>query len=522
MSSSSSTLRSAETVAPDHDRPRSAPPRIEVRGLAKTYGAVRALKGVDVAFRGGEVHGLVGANGAGKSTLVRSLAGLEQPDAGSIRIDGVETHISSPAAASRLGLAFIHQELNLVEPFTASQNIMLGSHDGARLAYRRLAGVDATAREVARAVGIDFSLDRPVAHLSVHQKWLVSIARALVNDCRLIAMDEPTASLDADESARLLKVVRDVADQGIAVLFISHRLDEILEVCDGVTVFRDGRISTTLERTEFTREALIGAIVGREIASSRAGHRPATPADRPVALEVADIRRGRTLTGAGLTLREGELLGVAGLVGSGRTELARAIFGADRIDTGTMRLFGQPYTPKSIADGIRNGIAYVPEERRAEALFLDLSVTGNLYVNTWKKRRFRFLPLISSRTAERQAAGAARRLGVVLRDGGVGQPVGGLSGGNQQKVVIGRWLETQPRVLLLDEPTRGVDIGARAEIYRRIRDLARTGMSVIVISSEFEELLECDRVVVMSAGATVGELDGDSITVNAMLQLCYS
>ncbi|RBM21846.1 ABC transporter [Prauserella sp. PE36] len=513
-------MNATELVPPGQRRPTSAATFVEVQALTKTYGAIRALKGVNIAFRRGEVHGLVGANGAGKSTLVRSLAGLEQPDSGSIRIDGVETQIPNPSAATKLGLAFIHQELNLVETFTASQNIMLGSHEGAALAYRRIDGVHPTARTVATMLGIDFRLDRPVARLTVHQKWLVSIARALVHDCRLIAMDEPTASLGAEESARLLKVARDLADHGVAVLFISHRLDEVLELCDRVTAFRDGGVSATMQGAEATRRRLVEAIVGHEAAPSRPASRVAND-DRPVVLEVSDVRRGRALTGATLQLREGELLGIAGLVGSGRTELARAIFGADRIDSGTMRLFGRPYAPRSITDGIRHRIGLVSEERRAEALFLDLSVTSNLYVNTWRKHRVRFTPFTSSRRAERQAAEVSQELGVVLRQGGVRQPIGGLSGGNQQKVVIGRWLQTEPAVLLLDEPTRGVDIGARDEIYRRIRSFARAGMSVIVISSEFEELLECDRVVVMSAGATVGELTGASITVKDMLRLCY-
>jgi ribose transport system ATP-binding protein len=516
VTSSQSTPNSPEPVTADQD----TTPYVQVRGLTRTYGAIRALRGVDIAFRRGEVHGLVGANGAGKSTLVRSLAGLEQPDSGAILVDGTQAHIANPAAATRLGLAFIHQELNLVETFTASQNIMLGSHGGMGLAYRRVDAVHPRAREVATTLGIDFRLDRPVARLTVHQKWLVSIARALVHDCRLIAMDEPTASLDAEESARLLEVARDLADRGVAVLFISHRLPEVLELCDRVTAFRDGRISTTMARSEFTRQRLVEAIVGHEVTAVGPDAR-AVRDDRPVVLRVDDVRRGRALAGATLELREGELLGVAGLVGSGRTELARAIFGADRIDSGTMTLFGRPYAPRSIADGIRNRIGFVSEERRAEALFLDLSVTSNLHVTTWRARRSRHTPLISASKARRRATEVAGALGVVLRQGGVRQPVGGLSGGNQQKVVLGRWLQSEPAILLLDEPTRGVDIGARAEIYRRVREIAGTGTSVIVISSEFEELLECDRVVVMSAGATVGELTGPAITVNDMLRLCY-
>lgn len=242
-----------------------AEPLIQVRGLAKTYGAVRALRGVDVSFRRGEIHGLVGANGAGKSTLIRCLAGLEQPDAGDILVGGESTHIHGPAEAARLGLAFIHQELNLVTSFTGAQNIMLGSHRGSLLTLRRLRGVPPAVLQAAERVGIDFSLDTPVAELTIHQQWLVTIARALVEERAFIAMDEPTASLDAQEAAKLLQVTRELADSGVAVVFISHRLDEVTEVCDRVTAFRDGSVSLTLPRTEITREAVVRAIVGHDV-----------------------------------------------------------------------------------------------------------------------------------------------------------------------------------------------------------------------------------------------------------------
>ena len=521
MSSLTSTLNSADRTGAD--TVDTVLPVVSVSGLEKSYGAIRALKGVDLQILPGEVHGLIGANGAGKSTLVRSLAGLEQPDAGEILVGGEAVSISSPAAANRLRLAFIHQELNLVDSFTASQNILLGTHKGRALVRRGLDGVHPAAQRAARQIGIDFRLDRPVAQLTVHQKWLVSIARALVHDCRLIVMDEPTASLDADESQRLLDVARGLAADGVAVVFVSHRLDEVLGLCDRVTAFRDGRVSARIDRSSLTRPALVQAIVGRDLAeSSRGLDSPREiSASAPAALTVRGARRGRMLENADLDLKSGELLGIAGLVGSGRTELLRVIFGADRLESGTMTVFGEPYSPRSISAGIRHGLAFVSEERRAEALFLDLPVSSNLHVTTWRKWRRRGLPLISTRKADSAARATTEQLGVVLREGGVRQNIGGLSGGNQQKVVIGRWLQAGPRILLLDEPTRGVDIGARTEIYARIREIARSGMSVIVVSSELEELLECDRVVVMSAGRTVGELEGDAISVNNMLQLCY-
>jgi len=500
---------------------RSAP-LVEVHDLQKNYGAIQALRGVDVAFSRGLIHGLVGANGAGKSTLVRSLAGLEQPDGGEIVIRGEATKIANPGEAGRLGFAFIYQELNLVDTFTASQNIILGSDDRRGFQWKGFRGIPSRVAAVAARVGIDFDLDTPVADLTVHQQWLVSIARALVQDCELIAMDEPTASLDAEEASRLLKVARDLAAQGVAVIFISHRLDEIIDICDHVTVFKDGEVSLSIDRSDVTRQKLVEAIVGRSIQPGENKDAPSAHHPGDVFLAAENVGRGKTLRRATIAVRKGELLGIAGLVGSGRTELARVIFGADRPDSGSMTLGGKPYAPKSISDAIRHRVAYVPEERRSEALFLGLSVMSNLHITTWLSKLIPGTPFVSTKRARSAAVATTERLGVVLRNGGVSQPISGLSGGNQQKVVIGRWLQAAPELLILDEPTRGVDVGARSDIYERIREIARDGTAVIVISSDFEELLECDRVTVISGGKTAGNLVGPDITVDSMLHLCYA
>jgi ribose transport system ATP-binding protein len=506
------------------DPPREAGEAlVEVRGLAKSYGSIRALRGVDVAFRRGAVHGLVGANGAGKSTLVRILAGVEQPDEGEIVVGGEPTTIHSPVQSARLGMAFIHQELNLVDTFTAAQNIALGTHSGNLVRPRRFGRVDARVRQVATRLGVSFDLSTPISELSVHQRWLITIARALIHDHDLIAMDEPTASLDGHEAAVLLNVARDLADRGIAVVFISHRLDEVVDLCDEVTVFRDGSIATTLQRGQITRDALVRGIVGDHAALGIDKRKTVDAVGDGVTLRVRGLTRGRVLRGVDFDLRDGEVLGIAGLVGSGRTELARAVFGADKIDAGSMELDGRPYRPRSIADAIRRGVAYVPEERRAEALFLTHSVEDNLHVTRWRElKALPFLPFTSRRASRRAARETSERLGITLRSGGTGQPVRGLSGGNQQKVVMGRWLATRPRVLILDEPSRGVDVGARGDIYARIRDLVGPAMSALVISSEFDELLECDRVIVMNQGRIVGELEGGQLTTGQMLRLCYS
>ncbi|MGR0218682.1 sugar ABC transporter ATP-binding protein [Agromyces sp. ZXT2-6] len=511
-------LERAWEVPTDAETPE---PIVEVSGLVKTYGAIQALKGVDLAFRAGQIHGLVGANGAGKSTLVRILAGLESPDDGAVVVRGTPVTVHSPAAAARLGFAFIHQELNLVRSFTAAQNILLGNNRGDGKVIGNFRRVPPRVTAVAERVGISFPLDKLVAELTVHEQWLVTIARALINDSELIVMDEPTGSLDAEESDRLLKVCTDLAAQGVAVVFISHRLDEVMAICDEVTVFRDGAVTAALSKTEITRDRLIQGIVGHALPPASTENAKDLRNTR-VALEVSGIRRGRSVNGATLRLHEGELLGIAGLVGAGRTELARIIFGADAPDTGTMRIYGAPYSPQGVRDAMRAGVAYVPEERRSEALFLQLPVTSNLHAANWGRRTSKLNPFVSQRRADRDALTQCQDLGVVMRAGGTRQPISALSGGNQQKVVIGRWLETGPKVLVLDEPTRGVDIGARSDIYRRIREIAERGMSVIVISSEFEELLECDRVAVMSRGRVVGELTGDDITVPNMLGHCYA
>lgn len=500
----------------------AAPPLLEVQGLAKEYGAIRALRGVDVSFHRGEIHGLVGANGAGKSTLVRSLAGLEQPDEGHILVEGNPVHIRNPAAAAALGFAFIHQELNLVSNFTGAQNIVLGSDKGSALRLRSFAGVPEHVRAVAKRIGIDFSLEKPVGQLTVHQQWLVSIARALANDCRLIAMDEPTASLGEEEAARLMSVAKALAAEGVAILFISHRLDEVTSVCDRVTAFRDGQVVLQLSKEEVTRPAIVDAIVGHSVVPGERKDHSSDSKAAPVVLSLEAVSAGTAVRNATLELHKGELLGIAGLVGSGRTELARLIYGADRPDGGRMTYKGRPYAPKSVQDAIAHSITYVPEERRAEALFLNLPIESNLHVSNWKSTSVAGTPFTSMRKSKAVATQMCQRLGVVLREGGTGQPVSALSGGNQQKVVIGRWMALNPDILILDEPTRGVDVGAKADIYDRIREIAASGTSVIVISSEFEELLECDRVVVLSGGKTVAELEGDSVTVADMLHRCYS
>lgn len=493
---------------------------LEVRGLSKSFGGVQALKDVDLKIHQGEVHGLVGANGAGKSTLIKILAGVQDSDAGEILIDGSTVEIQDSQHSGELGLSFIHQELNLVPRFSALQNMMLGLPKDTRFGLVDWRSISRRVLPVAERVGIDFPLDTPVEDLSVANRWLVSIGRAMIREARLIAMDEPTASLSAVESERLFRVVRELSADGISILYVSHHLDEILDLCDMVTVFKDGERVATRERKAITQNSLVKDIVGGELAlGARTTEEIST--DQTV-LEVRNLRREPAVRGVSLALRSGEILGLAGLVGSGRSELARLIFGADQIEGGEMLLDGKPLLPHAPHDAVRRGIGLIPEERRSEGLMLTKGVGFNINITSLRSLRLgRWLPLINRRKAKSRAEDVSRQLRI--KTPSVEKMVGQLSGGNQQKVVIGKWLTRDTRLLILDEPSRGVDIGARAEIHNIIRRLAHDGTGIIVISSEEEEIVSlCTRVVVMAAGRISGELVGEEITEEAILHLSYA
>ncbi len=496
-------------------------PLLGVREVSKSFGGVRALKGVDMEVRQGEVHGLIGANGAGKSTLIKILAGVQPPDSGEVLIDGEPVEIRDTQEAGELGLSFIHQELNLVPKFSALQNMTLGLTKATRIG---LIDWGATRREVgpaAERVGIDFSLDEPVENLSVADQWLVSIGRSIVRKARLIAMDEPTASLSASESERLFRVVRELSDDGISILYVSHHLEEILDLCARVTVFKDGERVATRERGTITKDSLVRDIVGGDLAATPQTGGPVAARAHPM-LEARDLSRGSAVRGVSFALRPGEILGFAGLVGSGRTELARLIFGADRAEAGEVLLDGEPARFRDPHDAVKQGIGLVPEERRSEGLVLGKSVNFNTNLASLRSLRYgRWLPLTNRRKATERASGVSGRLSV--KTPGVDTVVGQLSGGNQQKVVIGKWLMRDARLLILDEPSRGVDVGARAEIHNIVRGLAENGAGVIVISSEEEELIGlCSRVLVMAQGRVTGELSGEEITKEEILRLSYA
>ena len=494
-------------------------PFLSVRSVSKSYGGAHALRGVSLSIFPGQVHGLVGANGAGKSTLIRILAGLTQPDGGDILVDGRVVVADSPHVAAKLGMSFIHQELAFVPGMTVLENIVLGMPKKTRLGVVDWEAIAKDVSPIAARVGVKAALDTNAKGLPAAENWLINITRALVLKARLIVMDEPTAALSAAEAERLFSIIQDLRRSGVAVLYVSHRLDEILELCRHVTVFRDGRSVAELAGADITRQAIVEAIVGGAVDP------PAQPTRARVHEPVLSVRalvRAPRVKGVSFDLRKGEVLGLGGLVGAGRTELARLLFGADRPEEGSMTLEGKRYAPRGPADAVKAGVGLVPEERRVEGLILSKSLAFNLSLANLRSIIFHpALPFVSGSRRKNLAERAIRDLAIGTTSAET--PVGRLSGGNQQKVVIARWLASRPKVLILDEPTRGVDVGARAEIHRLIRNLAREGMAVLVISSEPEELPDlCDRALIMAEGRIVGELAGEALTRERIIGASYA
>ena len=495
-------------------------PLVSVRGVTKSFGGVRALRGVSFDIRPGVVHGLVGANGAGKSTLIRALAGISQPDGGTIEVDGRPVSITTPDDATALGLAFIHQEMSLIPGWDVFRNMALGTPQKTRLGVIDWRPARQRAREVAERLGMRFPLTTSVDDLSTAEQWLVLIGRALMRDARLIAMDEPTASLSSEEAGRLHAIIRELSAAGTAIVFVSHRLDEVSALCQDVTVFKDGGVTERVVGEPTTKAALVRAIVGRDLEVPEHGREPGRRG-APV-LEVRELSGPPRVRDVSLTVHAGEVLGLGGLVGAGRTEVARMVFGADPATGGEVVLRGRRTRFRSPADAVAAGIGMVPEERRLQGLFLEQSIDFNINVaKLGTMTRSRALPLLDLRAGRRRAQAVADL--VTVKAPSVAVRVGSLSGGNQQKVAIARWLVEPPAVLLLDEPSRGVDVGARAEVHRVVRELASRGTAVLAISSDNEELVAlCDRVLVMAEGRVTGELVGRDITEDRILSLSFA
>ena len=468
---------------------------LEVSGLYKSFGGVHALRGATLSLAPGEVHALMGENGAGKSTLIKVLAGIVRPDAASILLRGVPADIASGHDANRLGLSFIHQELNLVPYFRVAENVFLGKDypkNAFGLIDRR--ELDNRAGAALAALAVNIPLDVVASRLSRGEQAMTAIARAFTEDAALYVMDEPTASLTDVEIARLFAVIARLKAKGKTILYVSHRLDEIFSICDRVTVMRDGQTVGSMRVADTDPASLIRMMIGRNLADSFPPASSVPGADRLV-VEGLDRGRGRTVS---FSLRAGEILGVAGLAGSGRSSLLKTIGGASRAKGGRMELDGKPYSPANPRQAIDAGVVLVPEERREQGLVLGRSIRENIALP--HLGRLSTLGVFVKRRLEgSEAAGAAK--GVRLKAASLGQKAGQLSGGNQQKVVFAKWLLGRTEILLLDEPTRGVDVGARYEIYRIVRDMAAKGAGIILASSDLSEVLGlADRVMILRDG----------------------
>jgi ribose transport system ATP-binding protein len=462
------------------------------------------------------VHCLLGQNGAGKSTLIKVLAGAHAPDAGELEWDGQRVSFGSPHAADVAGIATIYQELDLVPWLSVAENVVLG-HEPARLGFTRPASAEHIARELLRRLGHpEIPVGREVGRLPAAGQQVVSVARALSRNARLIVMDEPSAVLDSEEVDNLFRVIRDLTARGVAVVYISHRLEEIRQIGDRVTVLKDGAtVATGLDARQTPTAELIRLMTGRSI-EYVFPPRAEVPASAPVVLEVENLSRPREFAQIAFSVRAGEIVGLAGLVGSGRSEVLETVYGARRAATGVVRVDGVELRPGQVQAAVRAGVGLAPEERKSQALLLDEAVYKNITVSSLG--RFASGGFLNGR-AEREAAEELTKT-LDVRPAGVEHPVRNLSGGNQQKVVLARWLLRDCRVLLLDEPTRGVDVGARSEIYALVRKLAANGVAIVLVSSEVEEVLGlADRVVVMREGRAVHTGPAQDIDEHRVLDL---
>ncbi len=474
---------------------------LSLSGISKTFGGIRALSDAEFSLAAGEIHALVGANGAGKSTLIKILTGAHRPDGdcASIELFGKRVSIDNPAHARELGVSAVYQEFSLINTLSVAENMYLGKlpKKGPVVDKKTMTG---KAREYLAKLESDIDPAALVSSLSVAQKQMVEIAKALSNDSRLLILDEPTASLSASEVEHLFRNLKRLREQGIGIIYVSHRLEELPVLVDRVTVFRDGRHIVTLPIAEAPKPVIIRHMVGREVQSNR----------RPPRAGAEELLRAECLSGptgfegVSFSLKKGEILGFAGLAGAGRTETARAMFGVDKLSSGKVFIEGEEVSIKCPRDAISHGIAFITEDRKEEGLVLGLSILENLTMAIF--RRLSRFGVIGSRADKDEAGSSIQRMGIKCAS--ASQKVRALSGGNQQKVVIGKWLATAPSILIMDEPTRGIDVGSKSQIYDVIHALADEGKGIILISSEIPEILELsDRVIVFAGGKPTAELD---------------
>lgn len=491
----------------------SASPLLEVRGLSKAFPGVKALDKVDFTLRSGEIHGLLGENGAGKSTLIKTLTGAERPSSGIIRLNGEPIAPRDTAAALRAGLATVYQEVNLLPNLSVAENLFLGRQP-TRFGLVDNRRMNRRAAELLKQFDLDVDVARPLGDFSVAIQHMTAIARAIDLSAKILILDEPTASLDAQEVERLFSVMRRLSAQGIGIIFVTHFLDQVYAICDRVTVLRNGHLVGERRTAELPRLDLIAMMLGREL-QSETGERRAAGAQGPAFVRLRNVGKRRYLEPFDLEIRPGEAVGVAGLLGSGRTETARLVFGAERRDSGSIEVDGRPVRLNTPGDALQLGFGYCPENRKADGVVGELSIRENIILALQARRGW--LRPIGRAEQARIAQQFIDALDIRTPD--AERPIRLLSGGNQQKALLARWLATKPRLLILDEPTRGIDVGAHAEIMQLIRRLCADGLALLVVSSELEEITAyADRVLVLRDRAHVGMLDGDAISVSAIMR----
>jgi inositol transport system ATP-binding protein len=499
-----------------------APPLLRMTGIKKSFPGVLAVDGVDFAVGTGEIHALLGENGAGKSTLLKILAGAQPPDEGRIELSGETIALESPFDAQARGIVTIYQEFNLIPTLTVAENVFIG-REPLRYGLVDWARMRRETRGITERVGLDLNPDRLVADLSVAEQQMVEIAKALAVSSKLIVMDEPTSALAESEVAGLFQICRDLKAQGIGIVFVSHRLDEVKALCDRLTVLRDGRLVGSADVADVTIDDIIKMMVGREVDrlfKRRGAHRTGAPALRVEGLSAEGDPRDPSATrlyDVSLSVARGEIVGLAGLVGAGRTELARAIFGADPIIRGRVMVDGQAVDLHSPGGAIAAGIGLVPEDRKQQALFLALAVRLNLSIAALGRLTSK-LGFVDERAETAMVDEYQRRLNIKMASPAV--EVGNLSGGNQQKVVLARWLALQPKVLIVDEPTRGIDVAAKAEVHQLLFELAEAGIAILAISSELSEILTLsDRILTMREGRLTGDVRIEEASEQRLMQL---
>lgn len=487
---------------------------LEMKGISKRFRGVQALNGVNFDLREGEVHALVGENGAGKSTLMKVLTGIHQPDAGEIFYLGKPYAVKNIGESQASGISMVHQELNMMNDLTVAQNIFIGREMRSGFIIKDNDMVKET-RAIFDHIGIDIDPKIKLGRLTVGKQQMVEIAKAVSRDCKVLILDEPTAALTQTEIDELFRIMADLKSKGIGMIYISHRMDEIKTISDRITVMRDGEYVGTVDTDSVTKDEIINMMIGRVVYEDPKTHSE-VPEDAETVLEVKNLTSGNLFKNVSFKLRKGEVLGFSGLMGAGRTEVARAIFGADPIDSGEIYVNGKPVSIKSPKDAVNLGIGYLSEDRKRYGLMLDKSVAENTALASLDK--YIKFGIINDRKIKEEAQIENAKL--KTKTPSMEQALKNLSGGNQQKVIIARWLIKNSDILIFDEPTRGIDVGAKSEIYTLMNELARSGKSIIMISSELVEILRMsDRVLVMCEGKKTGELDISEANQEKIMQL---